>query len=125
VGKGFGKAAGFVLDKPIEFVGEVTGIDLIEDIGKGVQKASEFAGDTVGQVVSGAVDTVSGIINDDPLIRDKGLVEMGNAVRKTAEGVVVIAKNAIHDGGDVFGGFIDGDNARIKKGLHLLPKQLL
>jgi hypothetical protein len=112
LGKGLGKAAGFVVGKPIEFIGEVTGIDLIEDVGKGVQKASEFAGDTAGQVVSGAVDTVSGIINEDPLKRDKGLDEMGNAVSRTAKGVVVTAKNSIHDGGDVIGGFMDGDNAR-------------
>jgi hypothetical protein len=116
LGKGLGKAAGFVVGKPIEFIGEVTGIDLIEDVGKGVQKASEFAGDTAGQVVSGAVDTVSGMINEDPLKRDKGLGEMGNAVSRTAKGVVVTAKNAIHDGGDVIGGFMDGDHARLKKG---------
>jgi hypothetical protein len=116
LGKGLGKAAGFVVGKPIEFIGEVTGIDLIEDVGKGVQKASEFAGDTAGQVVSGAVDTVSGMINEDPLKRDKGLGEMGNAVSRTANGIVVTAKNAIHDGGDVIGGFMDGDHARIKKG---------
>jgi hypothetical protein len=116
LGKGLGKAAGFVVGKPIEIIGEVTGIDLIEDVGKGVQKASEFAGDTAGQVVSGAVSTVSGMINEDPLKRDKGLGEMGNAVSRTAKGVVVTAKNAIHDGGDVIGGFMDGDHARIKKG---------
>ena len=116
IGKGLGKGAGFLSGKPIEFVGEVTGFDLIEDIGKGVQKASEFAGDTAGQVVGGAVDTVSGIISEDPTKRDKGLGEMGNAVSRTAKGVVVTAKNAIHDGGDVIGGFIDGDNSRIKKG---------
>jgi hypothetical protein len=122
LGKGLGKAAGFVVGKPIEFIGEVTGIDLIEDVGKGVQKASEFAGDTAGQVVSGAVDTVSGMINDDPMKRDKGLGDMGNAVSRTAKGVVVTAKNAIHDGGDVISGFMDGDNARLKKGASSLAK---
>ncbi|WP_010677065.1 HNH endonuclease [Bacillus timonensis] len=122
LGKGLGKAAGFVVGKPIEFVGEVTGVNLIEDIGKGVQTASEFAGDTVGQVASGAVDTVSGIINEDSTKRDKGLGEMGNAVSRTAKGVVVTAKNAIHDGGDVIGGFMDGDQNRMKKGASSLVK---
>lgn len=122
LGKGLGKGAGFLFGKPIEFVGEVTGVNLIEDIGKGVQKASEFAGDTAGQVVGGAVDTVSGIITEDPTKRDKGLGEMGNAVSRTAKGVVVTAKNAIHDGGDVIGGFIDGDNSRMKKGASSLVK---
>jgi len=122
IGKGLGKGAGFLLGKPIELVGEVTGSNLIGDIGKGVQKASEFAGDTAGQVVGGAVDTVSGIISEDQAKRDKGLGEMGNAVSRTAKGVVVTAKNAIHDGGDVIGGFVDGDHNRMKKGASSLVK---
>jgi hypothetical protein len=122
LGKGLGKAAGFVIGKPIELVGEITNSDLIEDIGKGVQKASEFAGDTAGQVANGIVDTVSGIINEDPSKRDHGLGEMGNAVSRTAKGVVVTAKTAIHDGGNVIGGFMDGDNNRIKTGASSLAK---
>ncbi|MDO7486512.1 hypothetical protein Q5O89_13055 [Peribacillus frigoritolerans] len=115
VGKFAGKAAGFVVGKPIQFVGELTGVEIIEDIGKGVRNASEFAGDTVGQVAAGAVDTVSGIINDDSTKRDKGFGEMGTAVTRTAKGVVVTAKNTIQNGGDVIGGMIDGDNDRVKR----------
>ncbi|TKH01333.1 HNH endonuclease [Peribacillus simplex] len=122
VGKFAGKAAGFVVGKPIQFVGELTGVELIEDIGKGVRDASEFAGDTVGQVAAGAVDTVSGIINDDSTKRDKGFGEMGTAVTRTAKGVVVTAKNTIQNGGDVIGGMIDGDNDRVKKGATSLVK---
>ncbi|MFF2499534.1 HNH endonuclease [Peribacillus sp. NPDC058075] len=122
VGKFAGKAAGFVVGKPIQFVGELTGVEIIEDIGKGVRNASEFAGDTVGQVAAGAVDTVSGIINDDSTKRDKGIGEMGTAVTRTAKGVVVTAKNTIQNGGDVIVGMIDGDNDRVKKGATSLVK---
>lgn len=122
VGKFAGKAAGFVVGKPIQFVGELTGVEIIEDIGKGVRNASEFAGDTVGQVAAGAVDTVSGIINDDSTKRDKGFGEMGTAVTRTAKGVVVTAKNTIQNGGDVIVGMIDGDNDRVKKGATSLVK---
>ncbi|WP_394578508.1 hypothetical protein [Cytobacillus firmus] len=89
---------------------------------KGVRQASEFAGDTVGQVASGAVDTVSGLINDDPIQRDIGLEDMGSAVTRTAKGVFVTAKNTIHNGGDVIGGLMDGDHSRVKSGASSLVK---
>ncbi|MGD6816334.1 HNH endonuclease [Metabacillus sp. 113a] len=122
IGKFAGKAAGVVVGGPIQIVGELTGVEIIEDIGKGVRKSSEFAGDTVGQVASGAVDTVSGIINDNPKQLDKGLGDMGGAVTRTAKGVMVTAKNTIHNGGEVIGGFIDGDSDRIKGGASSIVK---
>ncbi|MCU1808245.1 HNH endonuclease [Cytobacillus firmus] len=122
LGKYTGKAAGFVIGGPIQIVGELTGSGLIKDIGKGVQKASEFAGDTVGQVASGAVDTVAGIVNEDSGQRDKGLGNMGNAVTRTAKGVVVTAKNTFVNGGEVIGGVIDGDNDRVKRGATSIVK---
>lgn len=122
VGKFAGKAAGFIVGGPIQLVGELTGVEMIEDIGKGVRKASEFAGDTAGQVAAGAVDTITGIINEDPIQREKGLGEMGNAVTRTAKGVVVTAKNTLQSGGEVIGGIIDGDNDRIKKGATSIVK---
>jgi len=122
IGRFAGKAAGVVVGGPIQIVGEITGVDLIEDIGKGVRQASEFAGDTVGQVASGAVGTVSGMINDDPKKRDQGLGEMGSAVTRTAKGVVVTAKNTLHNGSDVIGGLMDGDHSRVKSGAASLVK---
>lgn len=122
LGKFAGKAAGIVVGGPIQVIGEITGVDLIEDIGKGVRKASEFAGDTVGQVADGAVNTVTGIIKEDTAQRDKGLGDMGNAVSRTAKGVVVTVKNTIEDGGNIIGGVLDGDNDRMKKGAASLVK---
>lgn len=122
LGKFAGKTAGFVVGKPIEALGKVSGIDLIEDIGKGVQHASEFAGDTVGQVADGATNTVTGIIKEDTSQRDKGLGDIGNAVSRTAKGVVETVKHTIHNGTDVVGGVIDGDNDRIKRGASSLVK---
>lgn len=122
LGKFAGKTAGFVVGKPIEVIGKASDIDLIKDIGKGVQQASEFAGDTVGQVADGAVNTVSGIIKEDPSKRDQGLGDMRNAVTRTAKGVVETVKHTIHNGTDVVGGVIDGDNDRIKRGAASLVK---
>lgn len=46
-GKYKGKTAGIIVGGPVQVIGELTGSDVIEDIGKGVRKASEFAGTTV------------------------------------------------------------------------------
>ncbi|CAH0265509.1 hypothetical protein SRABI96_03544 [Peribacillus sp. Bi96] len=68
-------------------MGEVTGARLLEDIGDGVKKASTFTGDTLGTFTDGAVNTVSGIEQDDLNKRDMGLNNMGDAVGRTAKGV--------------------------------------
>ncbi|MFE8698411.1 HNH endonuclease [Cytobacillus sp. FJAT-53684] len=122
VGKGFGKVAGLVVGGPIQVVGELTGVELIEDIGRGVRKASEFAGDTAGQVVGGAVDTVAGMVSEDPIKRDKGLSDIGNAAYRTGKGVFITAKDALHNGGEVIGGVMDGDHNRVKSGAASLVK---
>lgn len=122
VGKYAGKTAGFVVGKPIQVIGELTGFEAVEDIGKGVRKASEFAGETVGQAAGGVVGTVSGIINDNPAQRDQGLSEMGSAVGRTAKGVYQTAKQTVQNGGEVIGGFMDGDHDRVKKGAISIAK---
>ncbi|WML46694.1 hypothetical protein RCG23_13655 [Neobacillus sp. PS3-34] len=119
-----GKATGIVMGGPIQVIGELTGIEVIEEIGIGVRKASEFTGDTFGQAASGVVDTVSGIIKDNPEQRDKGLGDMGGAVGRTAKGVFYSAKNIIHNGGEVIGGIVDGDTDRLKKGATSIVKSV-
>ncbi|MFJ5718140.1 hypothetical protein [Neobacillus sp. NPDC093127] len=116
IGKFSGKVAGIVIGGPIQVVGELTGLDLIEDIGRGVQKASTFAGETVGTFTDGAVGTVSGIIQDDPSKRDEGLINMGNAIGTTAKGVYTTAKTTLKNGVDVIGGAMDGDMNTVKRG---------
>ncbi|WP_175478165.1 MULTISPECIES: HNH endonuclease [unclassified Bacillus (in: firmicutes)] len=116
IGKYAGKTAGFVVGGPIQVIGELTGFEVVEDIGKGVRKASECAGETVGQAAGGVVGTVSGIINDNPAQRDQGLSEMGSAVGRTAKGVYQTAKHTVQNGGEVIGGLMDGDHGRVKKG---------
>ncbi len=122
IGKFVGTAAGVVVGGPIQLVGELTGIQLVEDIGEGVRKASSNAGDTIGQVADGAYNTVSGMVQDDEEKRNCGLKDMGNAVEKTAKGVYYTAKNTIHNGTDVIGGLVDGDPIRVKSGASSIVK---
>ncbi|WP_409290589.1 HNH endonuclease [Peribacillus sp. SCS-37] len=122
LGKLAGKTAGIVVGGPIQLAGELIGVELIQDIGKGVRKASEIAGDTAGQAAAGAAGTVSGLIREDAEERDRGLKEMGSAVSRTAKGVAATAVNTIHNGGEMIGGFMDGDHDRLKKGASSIVK---
>jgi hypothetical protein len=122
IGKFAGTVAGFVVGGPIQIVGELTGIQLVEEIGIGVRKASSTAGDTLGQVADGAYNTVSGMVQADEEKRNVGLKDMGNAVEKTAKGVYYTAKNTIHSGTDVVAGLIDGDHDRAKSGASSIVK---
>jgi hypothetical protein len=122
IGKYAGKTAGIAVGGPIQVIGELTGSEVIEDIGKGVRKASEFAGTTVGEAAGGAAGTVAGIINDNPAQRDQGLSDIGSAVGRTAKGVYYTAKNTVQNGGEVIGGFMDGDHDRAKKGAISIAK---
>lgn len=116
VGKGLGGLAGSVIGGPVKFVGEMTGVKTLEDIGDGVKKASTFAGDTLGQVADGTVNTVSGIWHDDERQRDSGLNDIGDAVLRTGKGVYHTGKGIVHNGGHMIGGAIDGDMDAVKKG---------
>lgn len=116
LGGALGGAFGYVVGKPIEKIGEITDIQLLEDIGTGVQRSSSFAGETLGQVTGGAVNTLRGIITEDFYLRDEGLDEMGEAVSKTAIGVVQTVKGVAINGSQVIEGAITGDSELLKKG---------
>jgi|GEM_PF-3439130 len=116
IGNGLGSLAGAVIGTPIKVIGEITEIKLIEDIGDGVKKASTFAGDTLGTFTDGAVEVVTGIIQEDEQKKDEGLNNLGNAIGTTAKGVYHTAKNVVVNSGEIIGGAIDGDMESVKKG---------
>lgn len=116
IGNGLGSLAGAVIGTPIKVIGELTDIKLIEDIGSGVEKASTFAGDTLGTFTDGAVGVVTGIIQDDESKKDEGWDNLGDAVGTTAKGVYHTAKNVVVNSGEIIGGALDGDMDSVKKG---------
>jgi hypothetical protein len=122
VGKFAGQAAGFVVGGAVNVVGEITGSKFIKEVGDGVKKASEFAGDTVGQIADGAWNTASGLIQEDQAKRDKGLKDMGDSIGRTAKGVYSTAKNTYNNGKDIYEGFKYDDDDKIKKGVSRLAK---
>jgi hypothetical protein len=122
LGKFGGKAAGFVVGGAVNVVGEVTGSKFIKEVGDGVKKASEFAGDTLGQVVDGAWNTAAGFVQDDEKRMDKGLGDIGNSVSRTAKGVVETAKGTYNNGKDVYEGFKYNDDDKVKSGVRNIVK---
>ncbi|MGQ4668588.1 hypothetical protein AB3Z07_12825 [Metabacillus halosaccharovorans] len=122
LGKFAGKATGTVIGGAVNVVGDVTGSKFIKEVGDGVKKASEFAGDTVGQIADGAWNTASGMIQDDKSKIDQGLNDMGDSVGRTTKGVYHTAKNTYHSGKSTYEGFRDGDDTKIKQGLRDIGK---
>lgn len=115
-GRWIGKAAGFVIGEPIKFVGEKTELKILTDIGNGVKRASEFAGDTAGQVAGGAVETIAGMMDRDTYKREQGLGEIGEAVGRSARGIVQTGKKVYRNGKDVYDGIKEQNGDKIKAG---------
>lgn len=122
LGKFSGKAAGFVVGGAVNVVGDVTGSKFIKEVGEGVKKASEFAGDTLGQVADGAWNTTTGMIQKDDRKVEQGLNDIGNSVSRTAKGVYETAKGTYHNGKDVYEGFKYNDDEKIKSGVKNIAK---
>ncbi|WP_053367795.1 hypothetical protein [Bacillus sp. FJAT-27245] len=122
LGRFTGQAAGFVIGGAVNVVGEVTGSKFIKEVGDGVIKASEFAGDTVGQVADGAWNAASGFVQNDDSKIEKGFNDIGSSVSRTAKGVYETAKGTIHNGKEVFEGFATNDDERIKQGVKNIAK---
>ncbi|MBM7661652.1 hypothetical protein JOC85_002455 [Bacillus mesophilus] len=122
LGKFSGQAVGFVVGGAVNVVGDVTGNKFIKEVGDGVKKASEFAGDTLGQVADGTWNTASGMIQNDDKKIDKGLGDIGNSVSRTAKGVYQTAKGTYHSGKDVYEGFKYNDDEKIKSGASNIAK---
>jgi hypothetical protein len=116
IGKYTGKAAGFLVGGAVNAVGEATGSKFIKEVGDGVKKASEFAGDTLGQAADGVWKTASGMIQKDNEKVDNGLGNIGDSVSRTAKGVFATAKNTYYSGKEVYEGLKTNDSGKIKKG---------
>lgn len=117
-----GSLVGGVIGGPIKFIGEVTDVKLIEEIGDGVINSTKFTGETVGQVVGGSVNAIRGVVTDDRTLIDEGLGDLGDAGSRTLTGVVNTAKHAVENGGNVIIGIMDNDIEQVKQGASGLVK---
>ncbi|APH04969.1 hypothetical protein [Bacillus weihaiensis] len=122
VGKFAGKATGTVIGGAVNVVGDVTGSKFIQDVGDGVKKASEFAGDTVGQVADGAWNTASGLIQEDKHKKDQGINDVAESIGRTAKGVYQTAKATYNSGKSTYEGYREGDDNKVRQGLRDIGK---
>lgn len=125
LGKFAGTIAGGVVGGATELVGEIVGSDFIKEVGQGVNRASINAGKTVGQAADGVAGIAKGIITKDSYTTTEGLDNLGDAVGRTATGMVkgvgYIAKNGVK----TVEGVIEGDNQKALNGAKNLAKVAL
>ncbi|QNU28090.1 hypothetical protein IC803_00380 [Geobacillus sp. 46C-IIa] len=122
LGRLAGKATGMVIGGAVNVVGEMAGSRWVKEVGDGVKKASEFAGDTLGQAVDGVWNTASGIIQKDEMKVEKGLGNIGRSISRTAKGVYETAKHTYQSGKEVYEGLRDDDARKMKNGLASIAK---
>ncbi|MBB6177314.1 hypothetical protein HNQ82_002147 [Anoxybacillus tengchongensis] len=122
LGRFAGKATGTVIGGAVNVVGELTGSEWVKEVGNGVKKASEFTGDTFGQVLDGVWDTAAGIANKDEKKIEKGLEHIGESVSRTVKGVYYTAKHTYENGKEVYEGIRDNDENKLKNGLAEIAK---
>lgn len=99
----------------VGIVGEATGSEFIKDVGEGVNSASKFTGDSVGQAADGVWNTASGMIQNDSKKIDSGTGDLSDSVGRTAKGNGTTIKNTAQDGYDTYNGFKARDTERAKE----------
>ncbi|NRF94564.1 hypothetical protein HQN89_27045 [Paenibacillus frigoriresistens] len=122
LGSFIGDVAGTVVGGTVKAVGEITGVEFLEEIGDGVKKASSIAGETLGKVASGAWDVGAGIITQDEQQLEEGFSDIGSAVSSTAKGIGNTIVNVAENGGKVIEGIFTGDGEEFMQGAKGLIK---
>lgn len=111
-----GVVVGTVIGGPVKFVGEISGVRILEDIGDGVKKATTATGETIGKAASGIWDVGAGLVTNDNSKIDEGFKDVGGAVSTTVQGIGNTIINVAENGGKVVNGALNGDNEAMKSG---------
>ncbi|ATA61583.1 hypothetical protein GS458_3156 [Geobacillus stearothermophilus] len=122
LGRLAGKATGALIGGMVNAVGELADSRFLKEVGNGVKKASEFAGDTFGQAVDGVWNTASGLIQKDEAKIERGIESIGQSISRTAKGVYETAKHTYESGKEVYEGMRDDDAQKVKNGLANIAK---
>lgn len=122
LGSFVGEVAGTVIGGSVKVVGEITGVQLLEEIGDGVKKASSLAGETMGKAASGIWDVGAGIITQNEQRLDEGFNDVGGAIGTTVKGIGGTIINIAENSGKVIEGAISGDSEGFSAGAKGLIK---
>ncbi|WP_342561299.1 hypothetical protein NST84_16655 [Paenibacillus sp. FSL R7-0345] len=116
LGSLIGEVTGSVVGGTVKIAGEITGLEILEDIGDGVKRASLAAGKTMGEAASGVWDIGAGIVTSDESRIGEGFRDVGGAVSTTVTGVGNTIIHVAENSGKVISGTLDGDGERFKEG---------
>ncbi|GLC90578.1 hypothetical protein [Lysinibacillus piscis] len=111
-----GQVTGDIVGGTVKLVGDITGSDLIEDIGESVQKASYFAGDKLGKAASGTWDVAAGIIMQDERQLNAGFSDLGSAIGDTVKATGHTVVNVVENSSNVIDGIANGNTNQMKDG---------
>lgn len=110
-----GAAAGGLVGGPIYFVGELTNIDLLRDIGEGALKVTERTGELLGSVTEGVAETVYGTVKKDSDMQSKGFEKVVESGGSYIKGVGKGMEKMVKDGLGTAGAIINGDTDKAVK----------
>lgn len=124
-GQALGQATGVVLGEPIKFIGRLAQHDFIEEIGDGVQRASQVTGDTIGRLTSGTVDTASGFLFNDKEKKEQGTKDLFIVMEQTATGLEQAVVHTAQNGKNIIQGVREGDPEKLEKGTKGIVKTVI
>ncbi|MBS8265688.1 HNH endonuclease [Mesobacillus boroniphilus] len=128
IGKGAGTVGGGLIGGTVKVAGKAVGSkwkdtgEWIEEVGNGIQAASEVAFENAGQFLDGAVHGAYGAIKQDEYHKQKGLMDLKDSTFKTIKGIGSTVKYTAQNVGTVYKGYSSGDKDQAIKGMKNLGK---
>ncbi|WP_051348369.1 HNH endonuclease [Peribacillus kribbensis] len=124
-GYAFGQASGYVLGEPVKFFGRITGSEFFQEVGTDIQKVSISTGQSIGQLGSGTVSTVKGLLTNNKHVRNEGLKELYAVMERTANGLETMVIHTAQNGKDIVVGVVDRDSRRLLNGTKGIAKTMI
>lgn len=128
LGKGAGIVGGGLVGGTVKVVGKAVGSkwkgtgEWIEEVGNGIQGASEVALENTGQFLDGAVHGTYGALRHDEYHKQRGLADLKDSTGKTIKGIGSTLKYTAQNVGTTYKGYSSGDKDQAIKGLKNLGK---
>ncbi|ADU31961.1 HNH endonuclease [Evansella cellulosilytica] len=124
-GESVGNAAGFLLGKPLEKVGQRFHNKFFMELGEGIHKSSRFTGGVAGQLGQGAWKTTEGLIRWDGSVVWEGFGEIGHATGRTVVGIGKTAIYTLQNSAQIVKGLYSKDYERVKIGASGVAKVVI
>ncbi|WP_185971062.1 HNH endonuclease [Alkalicoccobacillus porphyridii] len=127
-GKVIGQVAGLTVGGTAQLVGKVVSTkheatgEWINEVGKGIRSASDFAFTNTGQLLDGTIQTTYGAIKKDAYHQEAGIHQLKDSAGKTINGIGNTVKYTAQNGKAVYDGFTEGDKQKAIQGIKNVGK---